>query len=103
MKPEKMMSYQKSYTRKNDILLISICYCGFPDGSSGKESSWNVGYARGMSSIPGSGRFPGETIVTQSNILVWKSHRQCCLADYSPWGHKELDMAKHAHINKCIL
>ena len=24
MKPEKMMTYPKSYTRKNDILLISI-------------------------------------------------------------------------------
>ena len=32
---------------------------GFPDGSVGKESSWNAG---DPSSIPGSGRFPGEGI-----------------------------------------
>ena len=56
-----------------------------------------------MSSIPGSGRFPGEAMVTQSNILAWKSHGQHCLIDYSPWGRKELGMTKHACINKYIL
>ena len=32
---------------------------GFPGGSTGKESSWNVGDARNVASIPGSGRSPG--------------------------------------------
>ena len=33
---------------------------GFPGGSDGKESSCDAGYAGDMSSIPGSGRSPGE-------------------------------------------
>ena len=33
---------------------------GFPGGSDSKESSSNAGYAEDMSSIPGSGRYPGE-------------------------------------------
>ena len=33
---------------------------GFPGGSDSKESSCNAGYAEDMSSIPGSGRYPGE-------------------------------------------
>ena len=31
---------------------------GFPDGSVGKESSWNVGDTRNVALIPGSGRSP---------------------------------------------
>ena len=32
---------------------------GFPDGTIGKNPPVNVGDARDMGSIPGSGRFPG--------------------------------------------
>ena len=32
----------------------------YPDGSTGKEPACNSGDAGDMSSIPGSGRFPGE-------------------------------------------
>ena len=32
---------------------------GFPGGLAGKESSWNVGDARNVALIPGSGRSPG--------------------------------------------
>ena len=32
-------------------------FLGFPDGSAGKESAYNVG---DLGSIPGLGRFPGE-------------------------------------------
>ena len=39
-----------------------------------------------------------EEIATNSHILVWKkSHEQRSLDSYSPWGHKESDMAKNAH------
>ena len=31
---------------------------------------------------------------THSCILAWKSHGQRSLADYSPWGCKELDMTE---------
>ena len=86
------------------ILLISIyVIVGFLMSQADKESSWNAGYATGMSSVPWSGRFPGEGMATQSNILAWKSHGQTSLADYSPRVHQELDMTKHACINKYIL
>ena len=31
---------------------------------------------------------------TNSSILAWRIHGQRTLADYSPWGHKELDMTE---------
>ena len=42
---------------------------GFPGGSDGKESACNAG---GLSSIPGSGRSPGEQMTTQPSILAWR-------------------------------
>ena len=33
-----------------------------------------------------------EEMATQSFILAWEFHGQRSLVDYSPWGHKELDM-----------
>ena len=55
-------------------LSLSICVHiyigqGFPVGSDGKESAYNVG---DPGSIPGSGRFPGKGIATQSSILTWR-------------------------------
>ena len=41
----------------------------FPDGSNGKESACNAG---DLSSVPGSGRYPGEGNGTHSSILAWK-------------------------------
>ena len=32
-----------------------------------------------------------EEMVTHSRILAWKSHGQRSLADYSPWGRREVD------------
>ena len=31
-------------------------------------------------------------MATHSSILAWEFHGQRSLVDYSPWGHKELDM-----------
>ena len=36
---------------------------------------------------------------THSSILDWKFHGQRRLVGYSPWGHKESDMNKHAHMH----
>ena len=36
-------------------------------------------------------------MATHSNILAWESHRQRSLADYSPWGRKELDTTEYTH------
>ena len=62
---------------------------GFPGGSAGKESACNVG---DLSSIPGLGRYPGGG---NGNPLQYSClenlHGQRSLADYSPWGCKELD------------
>ena len=62
---------------------------GFPGGSVGKESACNMG---DLGSIPGLGRSPeGE----HGNLLQYSCLEnppgQKYLADYSPWGHKELD------------
>ena len=42
---------------------------GFPGGSEVKVSDYNAG---DLSSIPGSGRSPGEGMATHSNILAWR-------------------------------
>ena len=64
----------------------------FPGGSDGKESSRNGGK---LGSIPGLGRSPGGG---NGNTLQYSGlenpHGQRSLVDYSPWGHKELDMTK---------
>ena len=41
---------------------------GFPGGSDGKESACNTG---DWISIPGLGRFPGESMTTHSSIFAW--------------------------------
>ena len=45
------------------------CTPDFPGGSDGKASVYNVG---DPSSIPGSGRFPGERNATHSSALAWR-------------------------------
>ena len=49
-----------------------------------------------MSSIPGSGRFPGGRNGT-SVILSVRLHGQRSLAVNSPWGRKESDTTEHKH------
>ena len=67
---------------------------GFPGGSDGKESACSAG---DQDVIPGLGvgRFPGEGngYPLQYSCPV-ESHGQRSLVDYSPWGHKQLDMTK---------
>ena len=61
-------------------------------GSDGKESTCNVG---DLGLIPGLGRFPGGG---QGNPLQYSCledpHGQRSLVDYSPWGHKELNLTE---------
>ena len=51
------------------------------------------------SSVPGSGRSPGKG---NGNSLQYScledSHGQRSLADYSPWGHEELDATERLHV-----
>ena len=74
---------------ENILLMGFKTLKGFPNVSDGKESACNAG---NLGLIPGSGRSPGKG---NGNPLQYscleKSHGQRSLADYSPWGHKELD------------
>ena len=69
---------------------------GFPGGSDGKESSYNVG---DLSSIPGLGKSPGGG---HGNPLKYPClenlHGQKNLASYSPWGHEESDTTERLNI-----
>ena len=58
---------------------------GFPDSSVGKESACNAG---DPSSIPGSGRSPGEGKGYPLQYSGLENSMDCM---YSPWGRKESD------------
>ena len=68
--------------------LLSV---GFPGSSDGKESACSAG---DLGSIPGLGRYPGGE---HGNPLQYsclenpQGQRNLAVADYSPWGQKELD------------
>ena len=68
---------------------------GFPGGSDGKESSYNVG---DLASIPGSGRFLWRRKWQPTPVfLPGESHGQRSLVGYSPRGRKELDTTERLH------
>ena len=70
----------------NKVLLYST---GFPGGSVVKNLPANAGDL-----IPGSGRSPGEENGYPTPVfLPGKSNGQRGLVGYTPWSHKELDMA----------
>jgi len=59
---------------------------GFPNGSNGKESTYNAGDP-GL--IPVSGRFPWRREWLHTPVfLLGEFHGQRSLASYSPWGCK---------------
>ena len=63
--------------------------CIFPGSSDGKESTCN---AEDPSSIPGSGRSPGEGNGNPTPVfLPGELHRQRTLSGYSPRGHSQSD------------
>ena len=68
---------------------------GFPGGSDGKESAYNVG---DLGSTLGLARSPGGG---HGNPFLYSSLKnpqgQRSLVGYSPWGHKELDMTATKH------
>ena len=76
----------------NGILLNVHINLGFPGDSDGKESAYHVGY---LGSNPGLGRSSGggHGNPPQYSCLV-NPQGQRSLVDYSPWGHKELDMTE---------
>ena len=63
---------------------------GFPGDSAGEESICNVG---DLGSIPGFRRSPGEPLPTP---VFWPGEFH---GQYSPWGHKESDMAEQLSLH----
>ena len=59
-----------------------------PGSSDSKESACNAG---DWGSISGSERCPGDPL---QYPCLKESHGQRSLMGYSPWSHKELDMAE---------
>ena len=54
------------------ICLFSSFRLDFPDGSADKVSAWNAGDTGDPSSIPRSGRSPGEGTGNHSSTFAWK-------------------------------
>ena len=71
-------------------------YIGFPGGLVAKNTQANEG---DLGSIPDPRRSPGEGNDNTSSILPGKSYGQRSLADYSSWGHKELNMTERLNFN----
>ena len=74
---------------------------GFPGASDGEESTYKAG---DLGLIPGLGRTPGGG---QGNPLQYSClenpHGWRSLVDYSPWGHKELDVTEQLSTNSRVL
>ena len=65
-----------------------------------KNPPANAGDIRDAGSVLGWGRCPGGGMATHSSILAWEvpwteePGGQRSLADYSPWGSKEMDLTE---------
>ena len=91
------------------LLFICILFISFiidlPASSEGKESTCNEGV---LGLIPVSGRSPGAGYGNPLQYSYLENpHGQRSLVGYSPWGHRESDMAERlstAHIlsNKLV-
>ena len=79
-------SVAKRRTRLNQLDMHTVWVSrGFPDGSAGKDSTWNAGDSEDVGLIPGSGRSSGGRKC--QFILVFlpgESHEQRSLVGYSP-------------------
>ena len=83
-----MLSVTNFATASKIISLnASFALLGFPGGSAGKESSYNVG---DLDSIPVLGRSPRERERLPTPVF-WPGE---FLGLYSPWGCKELEMTE---------
>ena len=68
---------------------------GFPGGSDGKASAYNVG---DLGSISWVGKTSWRRKWQPTPVpLPGKSHGWRGLVGYSPWGHKESDMTERLH------
>ena len=81
--------YIYTYVYIHICVCVCVCVCwgvgGFPGGSAGKESAFNV---RDLDSILGLGKS------REGNRFRILQYSEELLGLYSPWGHKESDMAE---------
>ena len=79
--------------------MVSVCLTlGFPGGSVVKNP---LADTRDVGLIPGSGKIPWRRKCQSTPVfLLWKSHGQRSLADYSPWGNKQLVLTEQLSTNK---
>ena len=74
--------------------LSSLCK-GFPAGAVRENPPANVGDTGDSGSIPELGKIPWSRKWQPTPVfLPEKSHGQRSLADYSPWGCKELELTE---------
>ena len=82
------------------IIIIPGDPLGFPGGSDGKASAYNVGdriWSLGWED-------PLEKKWQPTPVLLpGKSHGWRSVVGYSPWGHKELDMTEWLHYHYHLL
>ena len=80
------------------LTLVSSVLKRSPGGTGAKSPRDSAGDTRDAGSIPGSGGSPWRRKWQPTPVfLPGESHGQRSLVGYSPQGHKESDMTKHAH------
>ena len=72
-----------------------------PSSSVDKESACDAGDIGDASSIPGSGRCPGEGNGNLLQHSCLDNSIDVSLAGYSPWSYKELDMTEQLTHHYC--
>ena len=75
-------------------------YCiaqGFPGSSVVKNLPDNAVVERDKGSETWVGKIPWSRKWQHAPVMPGKFHGQRSLVDYSPWGHKELDMTERTH------
>ena len=89
---------RNEYYKGNNLLLIKSKLSSFPDGSVGKESTYNAEHIGDTGSIPWSGRFPrvGNGNPLQYSCLGNPMVREAWQTTVH-WGGKVLDYAHYAH------
>ena len=82
-------------TKETHLFIYSL---GFPSGTSGKESACQCRRHKRHRFDPWVGKLSQSRKWQPTPIfLPGKFHGQRSLSGYSPWGHKESDMAEHTH------
>ena len=68
---------------------------GFPGGASDKELTYQSKSCKRCGFSLWIGKIPWRRAWQSTSVfLPGESHGQRSLADYGPWGHKELDMTE---------